>query len=102
MIPVMRYPPFVQGLLRFPWRRAFFTLRERFREDRLGMSASSLTFTTSIALVPFFTVVLAVFTVFPAFAKMQGLLQTWLIESLVPDHMTRQVMGYLTQFTRQA
>lgn len=102
MIPAMPQPSFMHGLLLFPWRQAFFTLRERFREDRLGLSASSLTFTTSIALVPFFTVVLAVFTVFPAFAKMQGLLQIWLIESLVPDHMTRQVMGYLTQFTRQA
>jgi hypothetical protein len=28
------------------------TLRERFREDRLGLTASSLTFTTTIALVP--------------------------------------------------
>ena len=49
-------------LARFPWRSTALTLRERFREDRLGMSASSLTFTTTIALVPFFTVALAIFT----------------------------------------
>ncbi len=102
MIPVMPEPSWVRGLLHFPWRQTFLTLRERFREDRLGLSASSLTFTTSIALVPFVTVVLAVFTAFPVFAKMQNLLQAWLVESLVPDHMARQVMGYLTQFTRQA
>ncbi len=102
MIAGMPQPSFVHGLLQFPWRQTLMTLRERFREDRLGLSASSLTFTTSIALVPFFTVVLAVFTAFPVFAKMQTLLQAWLVESLVPDHMARQVMGYLTQFTRQA
>ena len=49
-------------LSRFPWATTAQTLRERFREDRLGLSASSLTFTTVIALVPFFTVALAVFT----------------------------------------
>ena len=57
---------------RFPWWTTLLTLRERFREDRLGMSASSLTFTTTIALVPFFTVVLAVFTAFPMFGKLQA------------------------------
>jgi membrane protein len=37
----------------FPWRNTAHTLRERFREDRLGVTASSLTFTTVLALVPF-------------------------------------------------
>ena len=39
-------------LTRFPWLSAGRTLAERFREDRLGLTASSLTFTTTIALVP--------------------------------------------------
>ena len=86
----------------FPWRNTAHTLRERFREDRLGLTASSLTFTTTIALVPLFTVVLAVFTAFPIFAKFQGVLQTWLIESLIPDSIARQVLGYLTQFAGKA
>ena len=60
------------------------TLRERFREDRLGLTASSLTFTTTMALVPFFTVALAVFTAFPMFGKLQAGLQRWLVESLIP------------------
>jgi len=77
-------------------------LRDRFREDHMGLTASSLTFTTSIALVPFFTVALAVFTAFPMFSKMQGALQGWLIDSLIPDNIARQVLGYLTQFSRQA
>jgi membrane protein len=78
------------------------TLRERFREDRLGLTASSLTFTTTIALVPLVTVALAVFTAFPMFAKFQDVLQKWLIESLIPDNIARQVLGYLTQFSGKA
>ena len=90
------------SLSRFPWKSTALTLRERFREDRLGLTASSLTFTTIIALVPFFTVALAVFTAFPMFAKFQDVLQKWLIESLIPDNIARQVLGYLTQFAGQA
>ena len=85
-----------------PWLEAIRTLSERFREDRLGLTASSLTFTTTIALVPFITVALAVFTAFPMFAKFQDVLQRWLIESLVPDNIARQVLGYLNQFAGKA
>ena len=92
----------LEALSRFPWRDTAITLRNRFREDRMGLTASSLTFTTSIALVPFFTVALAIFTAFPMFAKLQGTLQLWLVESLIPDNIARQVLGYLTQFARQA
>jgi membrane protein len=89
-------------LARFPWLPTALTLRERFREDRLGLSASSLTFTTTIALVPFFTVALALFTAFPMFGKLQANLQSWLVQSLVPDSIARQVLGYLQQFAGKA
>jgi membrane protein len=89
-------------LARFPWLSTAQTLRERFREDRLGLSASSLTFTTTIALVPFFTVALALFTAFPIFGKLQANLQTWLVQSLVPESIARQVLGYVTQFAGRA
>lgn len=91
-----------QQLRRFPWKNTALTLHERFREDRLGLTASSLTFTTTIALVPLFTVVLAVFTAFPMFAQFQQTLQQWLIQSLIPETIARQVLGYLTQFAGQA
>ncbi|PKO60040.1 MAG: hypothetical protein CVU24_14015, partial [Betaproteobacteria bacterium HGW-Betaproteobacteria-18] len=93
---------FFKDLSNFPWKNTAHTLRERFREDRLGLTASSLTFTTTIALVPFVTVVLAVFTAFPMFAKFQVVLQQWLIQSLIPDNIARQVLGYLTQFAGKA
>jgi len=96
----------VEALLRdlshFPWRVTALTLRERFREDQLALTASSLTFTTVLALVPFFTVALAVFTAFPMFSQVQEQLQRWLIASLVPEGISRQVLGYLTQFASKA
>ncbi len=106
MIPGMKFQQSLQALFtelsHFPWRHTALTLRDRFREDRMGLTASSLTFTTSIALVPFFTVALAIFTAFPMFSKLQGALQGWLVQSLIPDNIARQVLGYLTQFSRQA
>lgn len=99
---IERLESLFSDLSNFPWKSTALTLRERFREDRLGLSASSLTFTTTMALVPFFTVVLAIFTAFPMFAKFQVVLQKWLLESLIPDNIARQVMGYLTQFAGQA
>ncbi|MCZ2497493.1 YihY family inner membrane protein [Xylophilus sp. Kf1] len=89
-------------LRRFPWRTALPLLRERYREDQLALTAGSLTFTTVLALVPFFIVALAVFTAFPMFGEMQQQLQRWLVASLVPEGIARQVLGYMTQFSSQA
>ena len=74
----------------------------RFRDARLGVSASSLTFTTVLALVPLFAVALALFTAFPMFGKFQDTLQRWLLESLVPESISRQVLSHVTQFARKA
>lgn len=98
----MTIRPLLESLVRFPWGDAVRSLRARWVEDRLGVSAGSLTFTTIIALVPFFTVVLALFTAFPVFGKLQGVVQSWLVQSLVPDTIARQVLGYLTQFATKA
>lgn len=87
---------------RYPWRGLVGLLLERFREARLGVSASSLTFTTLLAMVPLFAVVLAVFTAFPVFGKFQDTVQRWLVESLVPESIARQVLGHLGQFARKA
>ena len=88
--------------LNFPWRNTALTLRERFREDRLGITASSLTFTTTISLVPLFTVALAIFSAFPMFDRLQRTLQRSLVESLVPEDIARQVLTYLNQFAAKA
>ena len=81
-----------RDLARFPWRNTALTLRERFREDRLGETASSLTFTTVMALVPLFTVALAIFSALPAFANLETSVENWLIQSLVPSEIARSVL----------
>ena len=91
-----------RDLSHFPWSNTAAVLGERFREDRLGVTAGSLTFTTTIALVPFFTVALAAFTAFPMFSEMQERVQRWLIASLIPHDISRQVLGYLNQFASKA
>jgi len=98
----MDFRTLLAELSHFPWKSTALTLGERFREDRLGLTASSLTSTTTMALVPFFTVALAVFTAFPMFGKLQEALQGWLVQSLIPDAIARQVLGYLNQFAGKA
>jgi membrane protein len=86
----------------WPWMDTVRTLARRFREDRLGITASSLTFTTLIALVPLVTVMLAVFSAFPMFGQFQLALQTYFFQSLVPDQIARPVLTALTQFASKS
>jgi membrane protein len=74
----------------------------RFKQDRLGLSAGSLTFTATLALVPLFTVALSVFTAFPMFGRLQDALEKWLTHRLIPAGIADNVMGYLTQFSSKA
>lgn len=92
----------LQTLRNWPWFDTLRTLRERFGEDRLGLTAGSLTFTTLIALVPLVTVMLAVFSAFPMFASLQAALQKYFLQSLVPDSIAAPVLQALTQFAAQA
>jgi membrane protein len=91
-----------QTLRAWPWFDTLRTLRQRFRDDRLGLTAGSLTFTTLIALVPLVTVMLAVFTAFPMFAGFERALQEYFLQNLVPDNIARPVLRALTQFAAKA
>lgn len=86
----------------WPWRDTAHTLRQRFRDDHLGLTAGSLTFTTTIALVPMLTVMLAAFTAFPMFGRFRVQLERYLVQSLVPDNIARPVLKALTQFADKA
>ena len=97
-----RWRHLVKTLDNFPWRNTLSTLQQRFHEDHLGVTASSLTFTTLLALVPFFTVLLSVFTAFPSFSRLQEMLQRWLVDNLIPGEIAAQVMDYLFQFASKA
>ncbi len=97
-----RVSELLETLQEWPWMETLRTLRARFREDRLGLTAGSLTFTTLISLVPLVTVMLALFTAFPMFAKFQVALQKYFLQALVPDTIARPVLTALTQFSTQA
>ena len=91
------------GVLRhWPWFDTLRTLRQRFREDHLALTAGSLTFTTLISLVPLVTVMLAVFTAFPMFGRFQLSVQQYFVQALVPDNIARPVLQALTQFAGKA
>ncbi len=90
------------ALKTWPWLDTVITLRRRFREDRLGLSAGSLTFTTLISLVPLVTVMLALFSAFPMFASFQVALEQYFLKSLVPDSIAKPVLSALTQFAGKA
>jgi membrane protein len=95
-------PDLIQTLQTWPWLDTLRTLRIRFREDRLGLTASSLTFTTLISLVPLVTVMLAVFSAFPMFSRFQEALQKYFLQALVPESIAREVLTQLTQFAAKA
>ncbi|CUA96263.1 YihY family inner membrane protein [Thiomonas bhubaneswarensis] len=78
------------------------TLARRFGQDNLAQTAGSLTFTTVISLVPLLTVMLAVFTAFPAFERMQGQIQAHLAQSMLPDGISDKAYRYLSDFASKA
>ena len=97
-----RWHLLVETLRTWPWRQTWDTLRLRFREDRLGVTASSLTFTTTIALVPLFTVMLALFSAFPVFGRFRKALEQQVLAGILPDVIAKQVMLSLTKFAAKA
>ncbi|CAM3653186.1 YihY family inner membrane protein [Roseateles saccharophilus] len=93
---------FITELLAWPWLQTLHTFRQRFREEKLGLTAGSLTFTTLISLVPLLTVMLAIFTAFPIFSSFQSSLEQYFLKSLIPPNIAKPVLGALTQFAAKA
>jgi membrane protein len=103
MIAAMNwYRRLMVSLQHWPWMATLKTLRLRFREDRLGVTAGSLTFTTTIALVPLLTVMLALFSAFPMFGRFRKALETQFLVDLMPEVIARQVVVLLTRFAAKA
>jgi membrane protein len=71
-------------------------------EQRLIQVASSLTFTTVLAIVPLLAVVLSLFTAFPVFQQFRLALEDFLANSLMPPDVSSNIMDYLNQFALQA
>ncbi len=94
--------PLLRRLQAWPWLGTLLTLVRRFREDRLALTASSLTFTSVISLVPLATVMLALFSAFPMFSTLRDTLQRYFVTTLVPDTIARPVLDAITQFASRA
>ena len=86
--------PEVRDLVRFA--------RRRLREERLPQVAGSLTFTTTLALVPLLTIVLAIFTTFPIFGQLRTALETYFAQALIPRAISNTIIANLTQFADKA
>ncbi|WP_426196986.1 YihY family inner membrane protein [Massilia sp. DWR3-1-1] len=87
------------------WRQGGDLLRfagRRLREERLPQVAGSLTFTTTLALVPLLTIVLAIFTTFPIFNAFRASLETYFVQTLMPRGIANTIIGNLTQFASKA
>lgn len=97
-----RFQRLVTTWKQWPWAATLQTLKARFKEDRLGVTAGSLTFTTTIALVPLLTVMLALFSAFPMFSRFRKALETQFLTELVPEVIAKQVMLMLTRFAGKA
>ncbi len=76
--------------------------RRRLTEERLPQVAASLTFTTTLAIVPLLTIVLAIFTTFPMFGRLRLALDNWFVQMLMPKAIANTIMGNLTQFASKA
>ncbi len=76
-------------------------LCQRFREDRCTQVASSLTFTSLLALVPIITVALTVVSAFPVFQSWIGHLQRFLVHNVVPESVS-SITTYAGQFSENS
>ena len=84
------------------WAGLASRVRRRFREDRLGLVASSLTFTTLLALVPIITIMLTAVSAFPVFEEWSIAFKRFLLTTLVPDSAGKVISIYMLQFSSNA
>lgn len=82
------------GLARFVFE---CSMREKLLEV-----ASSLTFTTVLAVVPLLAVALSLFTAFPLFGEFSQALQGFLAHHLMPTAISDTIMEHLNAFAAQA
>src|SRR5206468_6474320 len=75
---------------------------KRFNEDRCLQIASSLTFTTLLALVPLVTLTLALMSAFPIFSGLGEHIHAFLLANMLPEKAGKVVSGYIEQFSGRA
>ncbi|MDD2874188.1 MAG: YihY family inner membrane protein, partial [Azoarcus sp.] len=74
----------------------------RFNATRCPQVASSLAFTTLLALVPLITVTLSMFSNLPGMDQLGVSLKIFLLENLLPDRAGKIITTYAIQFSQKA
>jgi membrane protein len=92
----------VRGLTWSEARDLLRFARKRLTEEKLPQVAGSLTFTTTLALVPLLTIVLAIFTTFPVFNSFRASLEGYFVQTVMPKGIANTVINNLTQFASKA
>ncbi|HZX30024.1 MAG TPA: YihY family inner membrane protein [Rhodocyclaceae bacterium] len=78
------------------------TIIQRFRTENMAQTASSLAFTTLLALVPLITLVVSVADSIPFFDSLIKRLDTLLVETLLPTGAGKTIAGHVAQFSHKA
>ncbi|NEN75191.1 YihY family inner membrane protein [Pelistega sp. NLN82] len=84
------------------FKQALLDAVKRLSTDKLTQVASSLTFTTVLAIVPLLAVVLSLFTAFPIFKELQIELENFLSNNFMPATISANIMQYLNDFASKA
>ena len=92
MLNFGKTPPLVD-FARLAWRR--------FAGERCLQIASSLTFTSLLAIVPIFTVALTLISAFPVFRELMLHVQQFLVENMLPE-AAESIAAYAVQFAENA
>jgi membrane protein len=74
----------------------------RFSEDRCLQIASSLTFTTLLAVVPLVTIALTLMSVFPFFSDLGEQIHAFLLANMLPDKAGKVITAYIEEFSGRA
>jgi membrane protein len=90
---------------RYSWLKrahdvAIFAQR-RARDVRMAQVAGSLTFTTTLTIVPLFAVALALFSAFPLFTEFRGAVENAVLKAL-PGEISDTVLRYINEFALKA
>jgi len=102
--PVLLVPP-SQRTPKTAWQSLRSLARTMLRQARrlqLPQTAGSLAFLSVLAIVPMFSIVFAVTTASPLFARLREALQAFLVHNLFPATISNTVLLYLNQFASKA
>ena len=83
------------------WRFIRFVLR-RWQEDRCPQIAGSLAFTTLLAIVPIFAIVVALLSSAPFFEQLLVQIKIFLLINLMPEIAGRIITVYMEEFAHNA